>query len=51
MKTKLSTENWLVWAIEKVIGNGFVSEDFSKGQLLVTESFVVSEEWVGLDSR
>lgn len=34
-----------------MVGDGFVFEDFSKGRLLVTESFVVSEEWVGLESR
>lgn len=34
-----------------MIGDGFVFEDFNKGRLLVTESFVVSEEWVGLESR
>lgn len=50
MTAKLSTENWLVWGIEKVIGDSFVFEDFSNCKLLVTESFVVSEEWVGLES-
>lgn len=38
-----------------MIGDGFVFEDFNKGRLLVTESFVVSEEvseeWVSLESR
>lgn len=51
MKTKLSTESWLVKGIEKVIGDGFVFEDFSKGRLLATGSFVVPEEWVDLESR
>lgn len=51
MKTKLSTENWLVWGSEKLIGDGFVFEHFSKGGLLVTEIFVVSEEWVGIESQ
>lgn len=48
MKTKLPTDNWLVWEIEE---DGFVFEDFNKSRLPVTESLVVSEEWVGFGSQ